>query len=242
MIRMTPWRLTTLQCSQIGFTLLRTFTDTPSIESLEKSSAAKTRNNNRAPDNTTQGAACDVTAHGVLPRQSTPRCSSVRSPRAGSRRCRDRPAENEVPGPALAASGRRHDTRLVLVASPASRTPGNQYRERSAKPPTGPRRLCPLQTTRGHRRQPRARQAHDLSLTVSTSPAGPTPRSSDRRRRATSARSPLRLRTTLIARRALPRPSSIARPPVAWTVSRRTPRRRSGPHARPRRCSGYRGA
>jgi hypothetical protein len=26
MIRVTPWRLTTLQCSQIGFTLERTFT------------------------------------------------------------------------------------------------------------------------------------------------------------------------------------------------------------------------
>jgi hypothetical protein len=29
MIRITPFRLTTLQCSQMGFTLVRTFTDTP---------------------------------------------------------------------------------------------------------------------------------------------------------------------------------------------------------------------
>jgi hypothetical protein len=27
MIRITPWRLITLQCSQIGLTLLRTFTN-----------------------------------------------------------------------------------------------------------------------------------------------------------------------------------------------------------------------
>jgi hypothetical protein len=29
MMRTTPWRLITLQCSQIGLTLLRTFTRTP---------------------------------------------------------------------------------------------------------------------------------------------------------------------------------------------------------------------
>jgi hypothetical protein len=29
MMRMTPFRLITLQCSQIGFTLLRTFTEAP---------------------------------------------------------------------------------------------------------------------------------------------------------------------------------------------------------------------
>jgi hypothetical protein len=31
MMRMTPFRLITLQCSQIGLTLLRTFTDTPLV-------------------------------------------------------------------------------------------------------------------------------------------------------------------------------------------------------------------
>jgi hypothetical protein len=29
MMRITPFRFTTLQCSQIGFTLLRTFTGAP---------------------------------------------------------------------------------------------------------------------------------------------------------------------------------------------------------------------
>jgi hypothetical protein len=29
MMRITPFRLITLQCSQIGFTLLRTFTEAP---------------------------------------------------------------------------------------------------------------------------------------------------------------------------------------------------------------------
>jgi hypothetical protein len=32
MIRITPFRLTTLQCSQIGFTLVRTFTKSPETE------------------------------------------------------------------------------------------------------------------------------------------------------------------------------------------------------------------
>ena len=35
MMRVTPLRLTTLQCSQIGFTLLRTFTKTPSCKTLD---------------------------------------------------------------------------------------------------------------------------------------------------------------------------------------------------------------
>jgi hypothetical protein len=31
MIRITPWRRITLQCSQMGFTLLRTFMGTPCL-------------------------------------------------------------------------------------------------------------------------------------------------------------------------------------------------------------------
>src|SRR6478735_1826984 len=95
MMRVTPFRLTTLQCSQIGFTLVRTFTDAPKNDArlVRRDRRFWTDLNSKQDRNFDQGE-----EHGAGPGRGLANSSPLRSPPSVSAKSPARAQRPASPG------------------------------------------------------------------------------------------------------------------------------------------------
>ena len=131
MMRVTPLRFTTLQCSQIGFTLVRTFTSAPSLSDGQIVQDAQ----NRHLTMPVQGTGCRRVRGPTRVPEPGPRGPVSSRPRARARRSRSAQEPRSV-APDSRRIGRRH--RRGSGRLPSLRRDGRRAPASPADPVLGP--------------------------------------------------------------------------------------------------------
>src|SRR4051812_22163872 len=134
MMRVTPLRFTTLQCSQIGFTLVRTFTGAPDGQKVCGQTRTVTR-----PVNSSKGPGCDPEAG--LPGTSLERCSDRFHGLPSIRRRRHHAAYDSICRPSRGDRFGRDHTRLIVGSRRSGSNAGYENRELVAVLVPNPRSL-----------------------------------------------------------------------------------------------------
>ena len=233
MMRVTPLRFTTLQCSQIGFTLVRTFTGAPKDDArlVHRDRRFGTDPNSNQDSNFKQG---EPGWRNQVHPPSAARDRRAQASSASSRYGRIAADGRVPPSP----SGRpRHTARPPPRPRSASRPAPGPANRATCRANTRNENRQAIAESLAHRRAPRARRTRlratprlgrssaRRSTSASTSSASASPPRCGhlrrRERRQHRHREDATASPALVRRR--PPRASIAGPPAAWTVTRRAP-------------------